>query len=129
MVSERSAAYRMRANHSRLYEVATEAHPHMGTFKVGDKAVYPAHGVGEVVAIESKEISGHSQTFYVLKILDNGMKVMIPTSNVNSIGLREVIRPQQVDEVFAILRKKEKAVDSTTWNRRYREYMEKIKTG
>ena len=101
----------------------------MDTFKIGDKAVYPAHGVGEVVAIESKEISGQSQTFYVLKILDNGMKVMIPTSNVSSVGLREVIKPAQVDEVFVILKKKEKSVDSTTWNRRYREYMEKIKTG
>ncbi len=128
MISGRSAALKMRAHDQRLYEVV-EASAHMDTFKVGDKAVYPAHGVGEVVAIESKEISGHSQTFYVLKILDNGMKVMIPTSNVNSVGLREVIKPPQVDEVLAILRKKEKAVDSTTWNRRYREYMEKIKTG
>lgn len=101
----------------------------MDTFKIGDKAVYPAHGVGEVIAIESKEISGHTQTFYVLKILENDMKVMIPTSNVNSVGLREIIRPHEVEQVYDILKKKEKCVDSTTWNRRYREYMEKIKTG
>lgn len=101
----------------------------MDTFKIGDKAVYPAHGVGEVIAIESKEISGHTQTFYVLQILENNMKVMIPTSNVNSVGLREIIRPHEVEQVYTILKKKEKCVDSTTWNRRYREYMEKIKTG
>jgi CarD family transcriptional regulator len=101
----------------------------MDTFKVGDKAVYPAHGVAEVIAIERKEISGHEMTFYVLKILDNGMKVMIPTSNVKAVGMREIISPDEADEVFKILRKKEKVVESTTWNRRYREYMEKIKTG
>ena len=101
----------------------------MDTFKVGDKAVYPAHGVAEVIAIERKEISGHEMTFYVLKILDNGMKVMIPTSNVKAVGMREIISQDEADEVFKILRKKEKVVESTTWNRRYREYMEKIKTG
>jgi CarD family transcriptional regulator len=101
----------------------------MDTFKVGDKAVYPAHGVAEVVAIEEKEISGFSQTFYVLKILENDMKVMIPTSNVNTVGVREIISEEEADKVFDILQKKEKIVESTTWNRRYREYMEKIKTG
>lgn len=99
------------------------------TFKIGDKAVYPAHGVGEVTAIENREISGTSQTFYILRILDNGMKIMIPTNNVQQVGLREVISADKVDEVFNILREKDLSVDTTTWNRRYREYMEKIKTG
>ena len=99
------------------------------TFKVGDKAVYPAHGVGEVTAIENREISGQSQTFYILRILDNGMKIMIPTNNVNQVGLREVIGRDKVTKVFEILREKGLSVDTTTWNRRYREYMEKIKTG
>ncbi len=99
------------------------------TFKVGDKAVYPAHGVGEVTAIENREISGQSQTFYILRILDNGMKIMIPTNNVRQVGLREVIGRDKVTKVFQILREKDLSVDTTTWNRRYREYMEKIKTG
>jgi CarD family transcriptional regulator len=60
---------------------------------------------------------------------DNGMKVMIPTSNVKAVGMREIISSNEAEEVFKILRKKEKVVESTTWNRRYREYMEKIKTG
>jgi CarD family transcriptional regulator len=98
-------------------------------FKVGDKAVYPAHGVGEVTAIEDREISGQLQKFYILRILDNGMKIMIPTGNVRQVGLREVISLDKVNKVFAILRKKDLSVDTTTWNRRYREYMEKIKTG
>jgi len=98
-------------------------------FKVGDKAVYPAHGVGEVLGIERKEISGSVQTFYIIKILDNGMKIMVPTIQAQQVGLREVISEQEANEVFDILKEKEIAVDTATWNRRYREYMEKIKTG
>lgn len=99
------------------------------SFNVGDKAVYPAHGVAEVVGVETREIGGNKQTFYILKILDTGMKIMIPTRNVASVGLREVISADDVKEVYNILRSKEIAVEGQTWNRRYREYMDKIKTG
>jgi CarD family transcriptional regulator len=99
------------------------------TFQVGDLAVYPAHGVAEVVGVESREISSKKETFYILKILDNGMKIMIPMKNAKAVGLRELIRKEEVDEVFAILKSREVAVEGQTWNRRYREYMEKIKTG
>ncbi len=98
-------------------------------FKVGDKAVYPAHGVGEVKSIESKEIMGNKQTFYVLQILDSGMKIMVPTTNINAVGLREVISDQEVDDVYEILKQRDVHIDNQTWNRRYREYMDKIKTG
>jgi CarD family transcriptional regulator len=98
-------------------------------FSIGDKAVYPAHGVGEVTAIERREIMGHKQNVYILKILDNGMKIMIPTDKVSMVGLREVIPKNQVKDVYKILREKGITVKSQTWNRRYREYMEKIKTG
>ena len=99
------------------------------TFKVGDKAVYPAHGVGEVTAIENRSIGGMEQTFYILRILENGMKIMVPTNNVRQVGLREVISKSKVEKVFKILKEKTLSVETTTWNRRYREYMEKIKTG
>ena len=56
------------------------------TFRVGDLAVYPAHGVAQIVGIETREISANKQTFYILKILENGMKIMIPTKN--AAGLR-----------------------------------------
>jgi len=98
-------------------------------FKVGDKAVYPGQGVGEVMGIEHKEVAGQRQSFYVLRILENGMKIMIPMNKVGSVGLREIIGEKEVRRVYSILREKEVSVDSTTWNRRYREYMEKIKTG
>ncbi len=99
------------------------------SFRVGDKAVYPGQGVGEVLGIEHQEVAGQRQSFYVLKILDNGMKIMIPINKVNQVGLREIIGDAEVKQVYSILKGKEIGVDSTTWNRRYREYMEKIKTG
>ena len=98
-------------------------------FKVGDNAVYPGHGVGVVKNIETKEIFGKKQTFYTIQILDNGMKIMIPKDNVASVGLRAIISKKEANEVFKILRKKNIKIDNQTWNRRYREYMEKIKTG
>ena len=98
-------------------------------FKVGDLAVYPAHGVGVIESIESKWISGNKQEFYIMRILDNGMIIMIPLDNVNNVGLRQVIGADQVPKIFEILEEREVVPDNQTWNRRYREYMEKIKTG
>lgn len=98
-------------------------------FKVGDRAVYPAHGVGMIERIERKEVSGTIMTFYILRILDNDMMIMIPTNNVAGVGLRELITKDKVSKVYQVLKKKGPVIDTQTWNRRYREYMEKIKTG
>ena len=99
------------------------------SFRVGDKAVYPAHGVAEITGIERREISGSEMTFYILRILENGMRIMVPTKNAEAVGLRAVVGKNEVKEVYDILKSKEVSVDGQTWNRRYREYMEKIKTG
>ena len=100
-----------------------------GDFKVGDNAVYPGHGVGKVDSIESKEICGSNHVFYNIKIIETGMKIMVPKSNAVSVGLRPVISDGEADKVLVILRETEVKVDNQTWNRRYREYMDKIKTG
>ncbi len=98
-------------------------------FKVGDLAVYPAQGVGVIEAIEYREVMGCNQKFYIMKILGNGMKIMIPTDSATSVGLREVIQAEEIPRVYAILRNKNVTIDKQTWNKRYREYLEKIKTG
>jgi CarD family transcriptional regulator len=98
-------------------------------FNVGDNAVYPGHGVGKVTAIESKEIFGKKHEFYSIQILENGMKIMIPKDNVASVGLRPIISRDEAAKVISILRETNVKIDNQTWNRRYREYMEKIKTG
>ncbi len=98
-------------------------------FVVGDKAVYPVHGVAEVVALEKRDIGGNNTPVYILKILETGLKIMVPTINAGAVGLRELISSKQVKEVYAILKSRDVPKDTQTWNRRYREYMEKIKTG
>ncbi len=98
-------------------------------FKVGDKAVYPSHGVGVVESIETRELYGNRKTYYILRILDNGMTIMVPTDNVESVGLREVISEDLVPRVFEILKGKRIVVECHPWNKRFREYSEKIKTG
>jgi len=98
-------------------------------FKVGDMAVYPAHGVGVIEKIESQEISGCQQDFYVMRILDNDMLIMIPTHNVGNVGLRDIIGQTEVTKLYSILKERDVTLDSQTWNRRYREYMDKIKSG
>ena len=98
-------------------------------FSIGDLAVYPAHGVGVIEKIESQEISGCRQDFYVMRILDNDMIIMIPKDNVDNVGLRELIGTREVRKLYTILKKRDVVIDNQTWNRRYREYMDKIKTG
>jgi CarD family transcriptional regulator len=98
-------------------------------FKVGDLAVYPAQGVGVIEAIENREVGGSKQLFYIMKIMGNGMKIMIPMVSAKSVGLREVIMETEIPKVYEILRMKDVTIDKQTWNKRYREYLEKIKTG
>ena len=98
-------------------------------FKIGDLAVYPSHGVGVIERIETRQDSGSSQDFYIMRILENDMIIMIPTKNVDNVGLRELIRQKEVPKLYSILKKKKTLIDNQTWNRRYREYTEKIKTG
>ncbi len=99
------------------------------TFKIGDRAVYPSQGVTEVVGIESKEISGSVAIFYVLKVLDTQKKILVPLAKATDVGLRQVISPEEVETVFTILAERDVVADHQTWNRRYRRYIEKIKTG
>jgi CarD family transcriptional regulator len=98
-------------------------------FKVGDIVVYPAHGVAEVESVEDREISGSTMPFFILKILDTQMTVMVPVANVKNVGIRELIGKKGIDQVMGILKQRSVQVDNQTWNRRYREYMEKIKSG
>ncbi len=98
-------------------------------FEVGDKAVYPVHGVAEVVALEQRDVGGNKVPVYILKVLETGLRIMVPTTNAGSVGLRDLITSKQVKEVYSILKSRDVPRDTQTWNRRYREYMEKIKTG
>lgn len=101
----------------------------MAIFKVGDNAVYPSHGVGVVRGVQVKEVGGNKKYFYILQLHHNGSTILIPTDKVKDVGLRSIISEKEVPKIYKILKAKEEATDAQTWNRRYREYMEKIKTG
>ena len=101
----------------------------MSQFKVGEHAVYPGHGVGRISSIEYKEILGTKHEFYSVLIIETGMKIMIPAANIKSVGLRPLISKEEAMKVVTILKDKNVKIDTQTWNRRYRDYMEKIKTG
>ena len=98
-------------------------------FKVGDKAVYPAHGVAQITGIESREIAGHKKEFYILKILETEMKLMIPTDGATRAGLRDVISKRDAKKVIEILKDPSIAVTVQPWNKRYREYTEMLTSG
>ena len=100
-----------------------------GAYKVGDKAVYPAHGVAEVIDIQTKNLGGRERSFFILKVIENGMKIMVPVDTAQASGLRPIISKKEAREVMDILRSDEVAVKSQPWNRRYREYMEMLKSG
>lgn len=99
------------------------------TLKVGDKAVHPAHGLGEVTAIEHREIGGAKGEFYILRILDNGMRVMVPRMTAIASGLRPVMSAKEAERVLETMRAREVAVDLQPWSRRFRAYTEMIKSG
>ena len=98
-------------------------------FKVGDKAVVPALGVGVIKEIETLNLGGAALEVYVIKILDNGLTYKVPVNRVEQNAIREVMSLADIDIVYTILADREKPADKQTWNRRYREYMNKIKTG
>ncbi|BAF58468.1 MAG: CarD family transcriptional regulator [Pelotomaculum sp.] len=97
-------------------------------FKIGDKVVYPMHGAGVIEAIEEKEVLGEKRQYYILRLPVGDMKVMIPITSGEEVGLRGVIDREGVQRVFHILRQQSSAM-SPNWNRRYRANLEKIKSG
>lgn len=97
-------------------------------FSVGDRVVYPMHGAGVIEAIEEKEILGAWKKYYVMKLPLGEMKVLIPIDSISQVGLRGVIEKEAVPQVFVVLQG-DKPELSTNWNRRYRNHLEKIKTG
>ena len=98
-------------------------------FNPGDKTVYPAHGVADVVGVETKTIGQQSIAFYHLPVLGSGLKISVPVHKAEENGMRAVARDEEITELYALLRHQEIPSDRQTWNRRHRTFMEKIRTG
>ncbi|MEW5783677.1 MAG: CarD family transcriptional regulator [Bacillota bacterium] len=97
-------------------------------FNIGDKVVYPMHGAGVIESIEEKEILGDRKKYYVMKLPIGEMKVMIPMDSILRVGLREVIDKEMIDQVLTVLQDHSEEM-SANWNRRYRDHLDKIKSG
>ena len=98
-------------------------------FKIGDKIVYPMHGAGTIVGIESKKILGKMHEYYILSIPAGDMKVMVPTENIEEIGIRDVLSETEADEVIDIFKTCEEEKTEDNWNKRYRDNIEKMRKG
>ncbi len=96
-------------------------------FNLGDHVVCPGHGVGQILSVETKDMGEAVKSFYIVKVVTNGMKVMIPTESKE--GLRHLVSQAEIDNVFELLGDHTVKVDNSTWNRRHREYTLKVKTG
>ncbi len=98
------------------------------SFTVGDKAVYGGKGIGEITEIATMDLGGFSTEVYTLTLTD-GTLVKVPTAKARSVGLRNVIDPEEVQGVYAVLRQEAEKPKDKTWNRRYRAYSDKLRTG
>ena len=96
-------------------------------FNVGDKIVYPMHGAGTIDSIEEKDILGEKQNYYIIR-MPGEVKVMVPTSKAEQIGVRNIIDKEKAGKVLEILEENETEM-SNNWNKRYRDNMEKMKSG
>lgn len=97
-------------------------------YQIGDKIVYPMHGAGIIRAIEDKEILGSVSSYYILEVPIGNISLMVPVNNADEIGVRNVVTPQVIDELFTYIATAEIEVNEN-WNKRYRENMTKIKSG
>jgi RNA polymerase-interacting CarD/CdnL/TRCF family regulator len=94
-------------------------------FKIGDKIVYPMHGAGVIEKLETKEILGEKREYFIIKMPIGDMKVMVPVSNVEEVGVREIISPDEIEDIMSILRG-HKTKMPQNWNRRYRINMDRM---
>lgn len=97
-------------------------------FNVGDKIVYPMHGVGEIEGIEKKVVLGKRNEYYMITIISNGMKVMIPVNNAKEIGIRSIIPKKDIKKVLAILATESESIEED-WKLRYQNNIDKVKSG
>jgi len=97
-------------------------------YKIGDKIVYPMHGAGIIEAIEEREIFEETKPYYIMQIVSEGLQILIPVDKVDDIGVRTIVTQPVIDEMIESL-KLPMDVMEKNWNRRYREHLERLKTG
>lgn len=97
-------------------------------YKIGEKVVYPNHGVGVIEQISYGTLNGRTETYYMLRITSNSLKVMVPRSNAEAVGLRPVIRNGETEKVLGYIAKG-KFNSHHDWKHRFKENSERMRTG
>ncbi|MBR3719432.1 MAG: CarD family transcriptional regulator [Firmicutes bacterium] len=97
-------------------------------FSIGDKVVYPMHGAGTIQNIEEKEVLGETRAYYILRIPYGNLQVMVPVQGSDAAGLRPIVSEEAVQDVLGVLSAESTPMDEN-WNRRYRENMDKLRSG
>ncbi len=97
-------------------------------FAIGDRVVYPMHGAGIIESIEEKEVLGETRAYYILHIPYGNMQVMVPVGHADQAGIRPIVSEKEVEQVYGLLREGSSEMDDN-WNRRFRENMDKLKSG
>lgn len=100
----------------------------MDTFEIGDKVVYPNHGVGIIEKISNRLVQGKFERFYLLRISSNDILVMVPTANAGDVGLRKIIERRDVDQLLLFLSNSQ-FLTQKDWKDRFKENSEKMRTG
>ena len=98
-------------------------------WSVGDKAVYPSHGVGEITAIESNELFGANAVVYVLELLESSRRILIPTHKAAQVGLRQVVEGEEATRVLESLKDDPPPTKPMPWTKRQRALLEKLSSG
>ena len=97
-------------------------------FEIGDKVMYPMHGAGVIVGIEEKEILGEMRQYFVLQVSKKNIKVLLPVDNLESTGIRNIVSEKEADEAIKYFSEVNDE-DDTNWNKRYRDNVDKLKSG
>ena len=100
----------------------------MDKFEIGDKVVYPNHGVGIVEKISNRLISGRFELFYLLRICSNDILVMVPTANAVDVGLRKIVEKKDVEQLLSFLASNQ-FFTQKDWKDRFKENSEKMRSG
>lgn len=99
------------------------------SFRVGDKVVYPHHGAAVIEGIQEREVEGDTKKYWVLRLSYGDLTLMVPLDGADGVGLRNVVPKDEIEQVFQVLRSKKQAPASSNWSRRFKNHVEKLKSG
>lgn len=99
------------------------------SFRVGDKVVYPHHGAAVIEDVQEREVDGASRKYWVLRLSYGDLTLMVPTDGADQVGLRGVVPKDEVEQVFKVLRSKKQGPAPTNWSRRFKNHVEKLRSG